>query len=77
MLGTQSLGLGWQMSEVGTGLEQKSTCFSPHNLIIWACHPGPETESTTTTTTLLLILGEWRSNLINMLFSSSCFLSLF
>ena len=46
-LGTQSLGLGWPLSEVGTGLDQKRTCSIPHHLIIWACLPGPETENTT------------------------------
>ena len=35
-LGTQSLGLDWPLSEVGTGLDQQ-TCLSPHHLIIWAC----------------------------------------
>ena len=42
-LGTQSLGMGWPLSEVGTGWEQKMTCSSPHHLIIRACLPGPET----------------------------------
>ena len=43
-LGTQSLGLDWPLSEVGTRLEQKRTCYIPHHLIIWACHLGPDTE---------------------------------
>ena len=42
-LGTQSLGLYWPLSEVGTRLEQQ-ICSSPHCLIIRACLPGPETE---------------------------------
>ena len=47
MLGTQSLGLDWPLSKVGTGLEQ-NFCSSPHRLIIRACLPGPETENTHT-----------------------------
>ena len=43
-LGTQILGLDWQLSEVGTGLEQQ-TCSSPHLFIIQACLPGLETEN--------------------------------
>ena len=43
-LGTQSLGLDWPLSEVGTGLEQQ-TCSSPHRFVIWACLPGLETEN--------------------------------
>ena len=35
--------MGWPLSEVGTGWEQKMTCSSPHHLIIRACLPGPET----------------------------------
>ena len=46
-LGTQSLGLCWPLSEVGTGLEQKRTCYIPHHLTIWACITGPETDNTT------------------------------
>ena len=45
-LGTQILGLGWPLSEVGTRLEHMRTCSSQHNIIIWACFPGPETENT-------------------------------
>ena len=47
--GTHSLGLDWPLSEVGTGLEQQ-ICSIPHRLIIWACHPDPETENTHTHT---------------------------
>ena len=43
-LGTQSLGLDWALSEVGTGLEQQ-TCLSPHHLIIRACLLGLETKN--------------------------------
>ena len=32
---THSIGLSWPLSKVGTGLEQKSTCSSPHRLVIW------------------------------------------
>ena len=46
-LGTQSLGMDWPLSEVGTGLEQQ-ICSSPHRLIIWACLPGTDTENTHT-----------------------------
>ena len=43
-LGTQSLGLEWPLSEVGTRLEQQ-ICSGPHRLIIWACLPGLETKN--------------------------------
>ena len=43
-LGNQSLGLGWPLSEVGTGLEQQ-ICSSPHRLISLACLPGTDTEN--------------------------------
>ena len=46
-LDTKIIGIGYPLSEVGTGLEKKMTCSSPHHLIIWACYPGPETENTT------------------------------
>ena len=48
-LGTQSLGLDWPLSEVGTRLEQHM-CSIPHRLIIRACLPGLETENTHTHT---------------------------
>ena len=48
-LETQSLGLDWPLSEVGTGWEQH-IFYSPHRLIFWACLPGPETENTHTHT---------------------------
>ena len=48
-LGTQSLGLDWSLSEIGTGLEQQ-IFSSPHRLIIRTCLPGPETKYTHTHT---------------------------
>ena len=42
-LGTRILGLGWPLSEVGTGLDQNRTCSGPHCLIIRACLSGLET----------------------------------
>ena len=48
-LGTQSLGLDWLLSEVGTELDQQ-ICSSPHRLIIWVCLPVPETVNTHTQT---------------------------
>ena len=41
---TQSLGLDWPLSEVGTGLEQQ-ICLIPHRLIIWAYLPSLVTKN--------------------------------
>ena len=46
-LGTQSLGLAWPLSEVGTQVVALLFQFSPPQKDIWVCHPGPETENTT------------------------------
>ena len=43
-LETQSIGLDWPLSEIGTRLEQQ-TCSIPHCLIIRACLPVLETEN--------------------------------
>ena len=79
---TQNLGLGQPLSEVGTGFEQKRTCYSPHHLIIWSCLPGTETETTTTIHYFPYIFGKYylghrEAVLIDILFGSLFLLYLF